>query len=224
MNKPLLLLAAALLVIGAGSIVGTGTQAAFTDTATSLGNTFATGSIDIQLSSNADCDTGATYSEAVGAVMTSTLKIPGDVATAGICIQSDGTLTTRWDLSSAVADDTSTTTALETQAKIRIWSLTATGATAGTACVAGFDAAGADVNLAVAQTNYSAVLYASATMNTNPSIAVGAGTELTVASPYQKICFSVVLPNTVSDSDPDAATTIQGKTITASFTITGNQV
>lgn len=208
-------------------MVGAGTQAAFTDITTSASNTFASGTVDIELSSNADCDTGATYSDLVGAVMTSTLNKPGSIATAGICIHNAGTLTSRWDLASAVADNTSTTTALETQAKIRIWSLTATGATAGTACVAGFDAAGADVTLTGGgQTNFGAVLYASATMNTNPSIATSASTELTEATgltPYQKICFSVVLPSAVSDSDPAAATTIQGKTITASFTITGNQ-
>ena len=38
-----------------------------------------------------------------------------------------------------------------------------------------------------------------------------------------KLCFSVVLPSTVTDPDPGGPGTIQGKTITMDFTITGNQ-
>ena len=221
-----LLLLLALIVYGAGGLVGLRTQAAYTDTATSLSNTFATGTVDIALSSASDCDTPAApsgYSDAVGAVMTSTGRVPGDVATGSICINNGGTLTTRWSLSSAVTDNTGSGSALKGVSKIRFWSLSAAGAAAGTACVSGFNSDGSDVDLAATQTNYGAELYASALLSANPSVATSASTEMATGG-YMKLCFSVALPSTVTDPDPGGPGTIQGKTITMDFTITGNQV
>lgn len=216
---------------------GRGTLAYFTDVATSNTNTFTTGTIDIALangSTTPDCDdVGTTYTsgadpEPLGAVLTAAAKRPGDVSTVGICVKNaSSTLATQWSLASTVSDD-ATNTNLQDVMKIRIWALTDAAAKAGTACGDGFtsvgssDGTGADLTV---QSGYQALLYGGANglaLTTAPSITHSSST-LIAAGAYQKACFSVVLPTTATDSDPAHTDTIQGKTVTASFTFTGNQ-
>lgn len=221
--RVLLALAAIFGVVSAQA--GRGTLAFFTDVATSSGNTFTTGTIDIALaggSGSTNC-TSATYTsgadpEALGAVLTATAKKPGDISTVDICVKNvSTTLTTRWSLASSVSDNTSTNTALESLMKIAIWKAASNTA----ACATVWDAAG----------TYTAPtgdteLYGSngtTTLATNPSIATQAATELPTSS-SQKVCFSVVLPSSASDSDPAAATTVQGKVVTGDFTFTGTNL
>jgi hypothetical protein len=189
------------------------TRAAFSDTATAT-STFTTGTVDIQLSNNnEDCDAGgATYADSLAPFFTVNVPGPGNFAVQPLCLKNQGTLDFRWALSSTVTDNAVVSGALKAVTKIRIWSLNSTGSTAGTTCVQGFDAAGNAANISGTQTNFGAELYASGLMSTNPSFASSADTEL-APNGYQKLCFALVLPDSVSDA------ALSGKTVTMNFSL-----
>lgn len=203
---------------------GRGTLSFFTDSATSSGNTFSTGTIDIALANGTgtvDCDGMGAGTDTLGVVLNESLRKPGDFKTVGICVKNAGTLNTQWSLASTVSDNTDNFTLLKSVMKMRIWTLTAATATNATACIEGFDSAGNSTTM-VTQTDFGAEVYSTALLSTNPSVPAGANTQINVGQ-FQKVCFSAVLPSGTPDNEPAAATTIQGKIVTANFTFTGNQ-
>lgn len=206
----------AVVVLLGGAATG-GSKASYTDVATSS-SVFTAGSVNISLlngSGTVTCSTAGGYSDSITAVLSSTGNLAGAVATGGVCIKHEGSLTSRWSLSSSISDDA--TGGLEAVSKIRFWSLNNTGSSSATACTDGFTATGTDVTLTGGgQTNFGAELYTSALLSTDPSIATSANTETSTGG-FMKLCFSVVLPSTVTDSS------LSNKTLTMNFTITGNQ-
>lgn len=227
-NLPMVLMAALLVTVSGGVMAGQGTQAAFTDVATASA-TFTAGTVDIALANaNIDCDdAGNTYLDSngtsVATLFSTTLAKPGTFSTGFLCIKNEGSLPLQWGLASVVSNGTTVTGDLKGDMKARIWSLTSAASTDTTACIDGFTAAGGDVTLTGGvQAGLANELYTSALLSTNPSITAGA-TTLMSAGAFMKVCVSVVLPTTVTDSDPDATTTKQGQVVTGAFTITGNQ-
>ncbi|GEM_PF-2917428 len=236
-STPMLLLAAALITMSASSMAGLATtRAAFTDTAVAGSATFTTGTIDLKIQSAAStltCTHGdGSYGDSGAAVgVLAALAMPTGVATGQtsptgvktieVCLDNSGTLTSRYSMASTITENSflGNTSALKSATSIRIHdqssSLTA-------ACTARLDSAGADVALGGGEH----VLLATTTMNGTVTIAgaagaPGTGTELATNTAV-KICIDIVLPSTTSDTNPSIATTIQGKTITASaFTFTG---
>lgn len=100
-NRIMLLLAAAMLVVAAGTLVGAGTQAFFTDTATSIGNVFSTGTVSIQLT---DSDEGPAAS--VSSSISFSNMIPGDAVTGSVLVTNGGSLALRYAVNSTTTEDT----------------------------------------------------------------------------------------------------------------------
>ncbi len=200
-----------------GLSAGRGTLAYFTSSATSSGNTFRTGLVDIKVASGSDCSTSTYAQTLASAFINQTLAKPGTVTTQPLCLQNDNTtgqaLQFQWALSSTVTDDTNTNAALKSLVKLRAWTVTS----ATQACAAGFNADGTDTVLGTVQTSFGTELLPSQTLATNPAISKSSSTQLNAGS-TQRLCFSAVLPDTVSDSDAAAAGTVQNKTVTAGFT------
>ncbi|HLC29619.1 MAG TPA: TasA family protein [Dehalococcoidia bacterium] len=92
MNKSVLLLAAALLVVGAGGMVGAGTQAVFTDTAASSGNTFVAGTLNLKLNG----------SDSVTGTITGATMKPGDYKTGSVTVSNSGSLAGTYTMSTSV--------------------------------------------------------------------------------------------------------------------------
>jgi hypothetical protein len=93
----------AVLTISLGSLFSVGTQAVFTDTGTSTGNVFSTGSVNLKLTDNDE-----TAQDNVSASATLTSMAPGDSVTAPLAVLNpNGTngnsLASRYAVSSSVA-------------------------------------------------------------------------------------------------------------------------
>jgi len=142
----ILYLLGALIVSVSGSLAGT-TRASYTDTAAAGSATFTTGSIDLRVSADANCSSGA-YTETIGtAIINVSGKGPGEPATGSVCIKNVGTLISRWSLTGTINDTVSGS--LKGAMKLRFWTLNSTGASSGTACMDGLNPDGSDVFLAL---------------------------------------------------------------------------
>jgi hypothetical protein len=102
-----LLLALALLVTASGWYAGNGTRATFTDTATSTGNAFSTGIVDLKLT-----DSDQTDQDTVTASLTLSNMVPGDSITRPIAVKnanggSGQSIAARYAISSAVESGSS---------------------------------------------------------------------------------------------------------------------
>ncbi len=219
----ILYLLGALIVSVSGSLAGT-TRASFTDVAAAGSATFTTGSVDLQVSADANCSTG-TYGETISsAVINVSGKGPGEPATGSVCLKNVGTLISRWSLTGTINDTASG--ALKTAMKLRFWTLNNTGASSGTACMDGLNPDGSDVFLALSpagtpagQTDlgyFDGNLARTIYMSSTPTITGSATTELAASGGYQKLCFTGILPANVVD------TSLQGQSLTLSFTVTGS--
>ncbi len=219
----ILYLLGALIVSVSGSLAGT-TRASYTDTAAAGSATFTTGSIDLRVSADANCSSGA-YTETIGtAIINVSGKGPGEPATGSVCIKNVGTLISRWSLTGTINDTVSGS--LKGAMKLRFWTLNSTGASSGTACMDGLNPDGSDVFLALSpagtpagQTNlgfFDANLARTIYMSSTPTITGSANTELAAGGGYQKLCFTAILPQNVVD------TSLQGQSLTLSFTATGS--
>lgn len=176
-----------------------------------------------------------------------TSKLPGDVINGQVCIKNVGSLDTRWSLTGTISDDasnalmnqmkirfwalsadTSTTcvsglssdgsdTVISTsQTNIGQQTPTPTPSVATPTPGAGTPTATATV-VAPFTTN---VLVAWPTQSLGSALSMSADsrTQIAASNHYQKLCFSVVLPDYIQT----ASSNIAGKTLTMSFNITGN--
>lgn len=91
------LVALAMLVAGAGSWAGSGTQAAFIDTAGATTNTFSTGSVDLKLSKD-----GSSFLDDVNATFTANGLIPGARVTAPLTLRNAAATNARYSVESFV--------------------------------------------------------------------------------------------------------------------------
>lgn len=140
-NVPMLLLGAALIVTAAGTLVGAGTTAIFTDTATSTANTFTTGVVDLELADDVDDNVTATVSFTAN-------MVPGESTTSptgGLKVENNNSggnaVQLRYSVSSAVA---SGSTVLAPRLDLLIGKRASTGTCDGTAT---FGASEASANL-----------------------------------------------------------------------------
>ena len=221
MQRSFLPLALALVLIMSAMQVNTGTQAAFSDQTTMSNNTFATGSIDIALANdNEDCNATSNYNDVVSTPFITTSIRPSSVFTTYVCIKNTSTtLPTQWSLTMpGLTDSTSTGTALRSATKFRAWVLTQPTSIDGSGCGVGLDSAGAAASMTAGATEVVSPISLSGQVTVTQS----ANTQI-ATSDYQKLCLALALPSSVSDSDPAAATTLQGKVITMSIQIDGNQ-
>ena len=204
MNKSLLLLAAALLVVGAGSMVGAGTQAIFTDSATSTGNSFTAGTVDLQLQ-----DVDETSTTTVAASISDTLMAPGDPATMGwIEVTNTGTLAIRYaisttDTTAAGANNVAMSAALTVDVDTRA---------ATTVCTAAQGGAGQAAVVTAGTLQTLAIGSSAAGQDAAPN----GGDRVLAASGAERLCFYVSLPSGTGSA-------AQGGVASYTFTFDGEQ-
>ena len=202
MNKSVLLLAAALLVVGAGGMVGAGTQAVFTDTAASSGNTFVAGTLDMVLS-----DVNETDQQNVTASITGATMKPNDYKTGTITVKNSGSLAGTYTMATSTTEtDTNSdaTPDLGGKLKLRI-SVQGSGA-----C----DNPGSADNESLTALTNDTGLYGTAG---GAAMDVGAiASRALAAGASEVLCFEVLFPNS-SDN------TYQGDSTDATFSFTLTQ-
>lgn len=199
-NKPAVLLAVALLVMGSGSLVGAGTRAVFTDTATSTGNAFTTGTVTLRLT-----DADQTALSSVGASVGGTGMAPGDLVSGFIEVSNTGSLPLRYaitttDTSAAGAANAAVSAALTVGVDTRA---------SGTACTAAQGGA--------SQTQVVAAGTALATLAIgNPAQGSQANDRTLAAGAAERLCFYATLPVGTGNA-------AQGGTASYTFTFAAEQ-
>ncbi len=182
---------------GLAALIGAASQAIWTDTDAVGPNDFATGSVSLTTS---PIDT--IWADETAAA-------PGTIATGQLTVTNAGTLELRYAVTGSNTDAT-----LAAGMNLRIG---LEGPDAGTVCEFPYhNADGTDVVLSDDVEQFTGLLNVAALMgDTTPGNQAGDRT-LTIASPTEELCFSVVLPDT-------AANSLQSLTNVSTFTFESEQ-
>lgn len=201
-NKITMLLAVALLAVGAGSLVGAGTAALFTDAATSTGNEFVAGTLDVSLSND-----GTTFNTStVSASIAGTGMAPGDSRTGTVYVKNNGSLSLKYKMYATLVTNES---GIASVAKMRITKAASTSD--------GCDTAFSDTEGTSATLTNDTALFANTVANAGTTASSPTFGFQTLASGTEKLCFAVILPLTATTE------TYQGKTLNLTFNFAAEQ-
>jgi len=189
-----------LAVIGAmAALITAATSAVFTDTATSDGNTFGTGTLSILLADNDE----TTPTDPVTASITSTDMAPGDVVYGPISVVNDGSLELRYAMTSTSTNDDSLGLATELDLGVVVLD------GAETCDATAFPGDPANTVVLANTTTLDSAGFGSTTPGSQP------GDRVLAASASEVLCFRVEFPS--------GSTGPQGATTTTTFTFTAEQ-